>query len=67
MCITDTPDAPTGLLADNGQGSDVTLTWMSPRNDGGSAVTEYLIERMESGQDKWIKVNTARYATLYLP
>ena len=59
--LSDTPDTPTGLLVDYGQGSDVTLTWLAPQNDGGSAVTEYLVERMESGTEKWIKVNTARF------
>lgn len=56
----DTPDAPHGLMIDYGQGSDVTMTWLSPKHDGGSTVTEYLVERMESGTDRWIKVNTAR-------
>ena len=61
FALSDTPDTPTGLLVDYGQSSDVTLTWLAPRNDGGSAVTEYLVERLESGTEKWIKVNTARF------
>lgn len=60
LVIVDAPGAPYGLIVDYGQGSDVTLTWLSPQSDGGSTVTEYLVERMESGTDKWIKINTAR-------
>ena len=59
--IADTPDAPHGLITEQGVGSDVTLSWLSPLNDGGSMVTEYLIEKKDLTSDKWIKVATTRY------
>lgn len=61
MLPLDTPDAPHGLMTEQGAGSDVTLSWLSPLNDGGSMVTEYLVEKKDLTGDKWIKVATTRY------
>jgi len=61
VIILDTPDAPHGLVVEQGAGCDVTLSWLSPLNDGGSMVTEYMVEKKDMLSDKWIKVATTRY------
>ena len=58
--LVDTPGVPHGLIVEYGVGSDVTLSWLAPHNDGGSAISDYLVERQEVNTDKWIKVNTTR-------
>ena len=35
----------------------VFLAWTRPREDGGSRVTGYFVERREATSDKWIRVN----------
>lgn len=47
-------------MVEQGAGSHVTLSWLSPLNDGGSMVTEYLVEKKDAVGDKWIKVATTR-------
>ena len=56
----DVPDAPTGLIVEQGIGSHVTLSWIPPHNDGGSIITDYLVERKDKNSDKWIKAGTTR-------
>ena len=65
MYVLDTPDAPHGLVVEQGAGSHVSLSWLSPLNDGGSMVTEYLVEKKDKVGDKWIKVATTRYLILF--
>ncbi|CDS41841.2 expressed conserved protein [Echinococcus multilocularis] len=35
------------------------LSWKPPRNDGGSKVTHYVVERQEFGKDNWVTVQSA--------
>ncbi|CAL8090942.1 unnamed protein product [Calicophoron daubneyi] len=35
------------------------LTWKPPRNDGGAKVTNYVVEKMEVGKDRWIPVSSS--------
>ena len=44
--------APTGLTATSGSGS-VILSWVSPTNTGGAAITGYFIEVSEDAGDTW--------------
>jgi titin len=44
--------APTGLAATPGSGS-VILSWVSPSNTGGAAITGYFIEISEDSGDTW--------------
>lgn len=60
--FADPPDAPTRVkIVDVSKGT-VTLTWKPPRNDGGSPVTHYIVERLwwdSSGEQKesWRQCN----------
>lgn len=42
------PNAPTGLTA-TPSGSDITLAWTAPANNGGSAITGYKVEQQYNG------------------
>lgn len=47
------PDAPTAVNANAGS-SQVTLTWTAPANDGGAAVTDYVVQyRTTAGPGAW--------------
>ena len=35
----------------------VFLAWTRPREDGGSRITGYFVERREAGSERWIRVN----------
>ncbi len=39
----------------------VTLSWKAPEDDGGSYVTNYIIEKLEPDTGKWIKAGTSRF------
>jgi hypothetical protein len=34
--------------------NSITLAWSKPRNDGGTPITNYVVEKREKGTDKWI-------------
>lgn len=36
--------------------SVIEIKWKSPRDEGGSAVTNYIIERQQAGQSLWTKL-----------
>ena len=52
------PEAPIGPL----EVSDVdltsaTLSWKRPKNDGGSPITGYIVERRESIRSQWTRLD----------
>ncbi|WP_084074970.1 fibronectin type III domain-containing protein [Demequina sp. NBRC 110052] len=55
------PDAPTALVATGGDG-EIALTWNAPGDDGGDAVSDYVIELREAG-DAWETVDDGESAS----
>lgn len=49
------PDAPSSPEVFGVTDDSVTLSWMSPRSDGGSPITGYLVEMKESLGTRWIR------------
>ena len=49
------PSAPRNLLAGGGDGQ-VTLTWETPEDDGGSAITDY--EYRIDGKGRWVSIGS---------
>lgn len=57
MPLTDKPGPPRGPLEVNESTSAVLeMKWNPPKDDGGSAVTNYIIEHQQVGQSTWKKV-----------
>ncbi|XP_030829655.1 twitchin isoform X2 [Strongylocentrotus purpuratus] len=66
IIVVDKPSAPEGPLA----ATDVTadfcrLSWKPPQDDGGSRVTNYVIEKQAAGRSAWTKVSTYVRTTTY--
>lgn len=53
-----TPSKPTGPIMINDITSDsVELEWKPPTDDGGLEITKYIIEKCDTENKKWTKVN----------
>ena len=50
------PGPPTSLAASDLTSESVTLTWKSPKQDGGSPVTGYTVEKIDLDKGSWISV-----------
>jgi len=50
--VASAPDSPTGLSATRGN-SNVTLSWTAPASNGGSAITDYVVQYAQSGTTNW--------------
>lgn len=61
------PDSPTGVTG-TGLGGTANISWTLPVNDGGSAITDYVIEYSVEGSGTWTTfadgVSTATSATV---
>ncbi|CAG2054619.1 unnamed protein product, partial [Timema podura] len=51
------PDAPEPPKADRVTKDSVTLSWRTPRSDGGSKIKGYLIQKKKKGDSDWSDVN----------
>ncbi|KAI3380906.1 hypothetical protein SNEBB_002425 [Seison nebaliae] len=49
------PSAPEGPLQYSIDNYEVRLRWHASRNNGGSSIREYIIERKDVARDRWIK------------
>ncbi|XP_076817561.1 myosin-binding protein C, slow-type-like [Clavelina lepadiformis] len=57
LIVKDVADfAKTQVTFDEVSPNEVSMSWKAPEEDGGSPVTEYVIERSVAGKDKWEKV-----------
>ncbi|KAG9509578.1 Twitchin [Fragariocoptes setiger] len=58
VVVLDKPAAPEGpLQVDNVRADSCTLSWKPPSDDGGSQLTNYVVEKREVGQGDWSKVS----------
>lgn len=53
--VADNPDAPGTPEITNWDKDHVDLKWSPPKNDGGSPVMGYIIEKREKGRPNWTK------------
>uniref|UniRef100_A0A8C2H7Y6 Uncharacterized protein n=1 Tax=Cyprinus carpio TaxID=7962 RepID=A0A8C2H7Y6_CYPCA len=58
--VADVPDPPRGIKASDVSRDSVTLHWVAPANDGGSKVTNYIIEKCATTAERWIRVGQSR-------
>jgi hypothetical protein len=53
--ISDVPGAPGMPKGIETSEDSITITWSKPRNDGGSPITGYMIEKRLISEEKWTK------------
>lgn len=54
--VLDRPAPPENLRADEFAGEALTLFWSPPKDDGGAAVSNYVVEKKEHNAPAWSKV-----------
>lgn len=52
----DAPGAPEAPEAKETDRNSITIGWQPPRDDGGSPITGYMVEKREAGTSKWVPV-----------
>jgi len=57
MFCSGVPGPPRLLEAKNITATTASLSWSAPEDDGGSPITNYLIEKKQSTGTRWSKVN----------
>lgn len=58
--IIDAPGAPTDPKIESVSGESVGLTWTPPEDDGGSFISNYLVEKLDPDTGKWTRAATSR-------
>ena len=66
MFAADVPDPPGIPSVKAGEECGFVMKWPVPEQDGGSVVTEYIIEKHDPKSDKWVHYRTTRYGTMYV-
>lgn len=56
--VLDRPGKPQNLRADEFAGDALTLYWQPPKDDGGSEITNYVVEKKEAKAPTWTKVSS---------
>uniref|UniRef100_A0A1B0CYV7 Uncharacterized protein n=1 Tax=Phlebotomus papatasi TaxID=29031 RepID=A0A1B0CYV7_PHLPP len=57
VTVLDVPGAPEGpLRVDNVTKSGVSLSWKPPKDDGGSEISHYVVEKMDAETMRWVPV-----------
>lgn len=58
--VADVPDPPRGVKVSDVSRDSVNLTWTEPASDGGSKITNYIVEKCATTAERWIRVGQAR-------
>lgn len=56
--VLDRPGKPDNLRADEFAGDALTLYWQPPKDNGGSDITNYIVEKKEAKSQTWSKVSS---------
>lgn len=56
--LLDVPEKPENLKVDEVTRDSVMLSWQPPKDDGGTDILSYIIERRDQGRSMWMKVTT---------
>nr|XP_031826010.1 titin-like isoform X2 [Nomia melanderi] len=61
------PGPPRGPLEVSGMTkTSFTIKWQPPENDGGTPITEYIVEMKEESKKAWQKIGTTKYEVTHL-
>lgn len=52
--LKDEPEAPEKPQVTDWDEDHVDLAWVKPKSDGGSPITEYIIQKKEKGSPYWV-------------
>ncbi|KAG5873324.1 hypothetical protein JTB14_005304 [Gonioctena quinquepunctata] len=66
VTVTDKPSPPSQAQVVMALGRSVTLTWSTPKDDGGCKIGNYIIEYYRLGWNVWLKAATSRQVTTIL-
>ncbi len=58
--LIDVPGAPHNPQVESVSDESVALSWQPPEDDGGSYITNYLVEKLDPDTGKWIKAASSR-------
>uniref|UniRef100_A0AAF5DMX8 non-specific serine/threonine protein kinase n=1 Tax=Strongyloides stercoralis TaxID=6248 RepID=A0AAF5DMX8_STRER len=59
VTVLDAPGKPTGpIKAFEVTGDSMTLAWLPPKNDGGGAITNYIVEKKNPYTGEWEKIGS---------
>ena len=61
VVISDRPDPPRFPAVETIGDDFINLSWKPPQWDGGSAITNYVIEKREPSMSSWIRCGTTRF------
>ncbi|XP_025833492.1 twitchin isoform X4 [Agrilus planipennis] len=65
VTVLDVPTPPEGpLRADNVTKSSLRLSWKPPKDDGGSEITHYVVEKMDAENMRWVPVGESVEPTI---
>lgn len=62
--ISDRPDPPRFPSVDSIGTDSLALSWKAPLWDGGSNITNYVVEKREHPMSSWIRVGNTRFTTM---
>lgn len=62
--ISDRPDPPRFPLVENIGVDSLSLSWKAPVWDGGSNITNYMVEKREHQLQTWIRVGNTRFTSM---
>ncbi|GAB0086378.1 hypothetical protein DMENIID0001_004290 [Sergentomyia squamirostris] len=62
--ISDRPDPPRFPLVENIGTDSLSLSWKAPVWDGGSSITNYVVEKREPPNATWIRVGNTRFTAI---
>lgn len=62
FCFIDKPLSPTGpLKADEVRSDHITVSWKKPKDNGGSEITGYVLEKMDLDSGRWVAAGEVKY------
>ena len=60
LCVADLPDPPRFPQVENIFHDSVLMTWKPPLNDGGSFISQYIVEKCEPPGENWVRCAVTR-------
>ncbi|XP_028967798.1 titin [Galendromus occidentalis] len=62
VSVTGEPERPSGLYLTDIKEDNCVLHWVPPENDGGSPITNYVVEKLQEGEVIWTRCGTSQKA-----